>query len=169
MGIARIVCAITMAVGVKSNARKPSGPECERARYKTRPTTTGGKPKNALIKTMTNRRPRNGKIARAVPIGKLMAVATAVAAKLTLIDSPTISRKSRNLSGPSFKQSGWRAAPFEEGRFSGLVNLAVRGKATADKLRRLPSKPHLTASMWLCPRGAADRPSLNRFLAPLFR
>src|SRR5258708_2584672 len=110
MGIARIVCAITMAVGVKSNARKPSGPECERARYKTRPTTTGGKPKNALIKTMTNRRPRNGKIARAVPIGKLMAVATAVAAKLTLIDSPTISRKSRNLSGPSFKQSGWRAA-----------------------------------------------------------
>ena len=93
IGVARIVCAITMAVGVKSSERKPSGPERERARYSTRPTTTGGNPKNALIKTTTSRRPRKGKIARAVPMGKLMAVAAAVAAKLTLIDSATISKK----------------------------------------------------------------------------
>ena len=88
-----MVCAITIAVGVKSSAREPSGPERERARYSTRPTTTGGNPKNALIKTTTSRRPRKGKIARAVPTGKLMAVAAAVAAKLTLIDSATISKK----------------------------------------------------------------------------
>ena len=58
-----------------------------------RPTTTGGNPKNALIKTTTSRRPRKGKIASAVPTGKLMAVAATVAAKLTLIDSATISKK----------------------------------------------------------------------------
>ena len=93
IGIARMVCAITIAVGVKSSAREPRGPERERARYKTRPTTTGGNPKNALIKTTTSRRPQKGKIASAVPMGKLMAVAATVAAKLTLIDSATISRK----------------------------------------------------------------------------
>lgn len=88
-----MVCAITMAVGVKSSEREPSGPERERAKYSTRPTTTGGNPKNALIKTTINRRPRKAKIARAVPMGKLMAVAATVAAKLTLIDSATISKK----------------------------------------------------------------------------
>src|ERR1700710_3092302 len=61
-----------------------------------RPTTTGGKPKKALIKTTTSRRPRKGTIARAVPTGKLTAAAMAVAARLTLIESPTISRKSPN-------------------------------------------------------------------------
>jgi hypothetical protein len=96
IGIARIVCAITMAVGVKSRAREPSGPERERAKYSTRPTTTGGNPKNALIKTTINRRPRKAIIARAVPMGKLMAVAATVAAKLTLIDSATISKKFSN-------------------------------------------------------------------------
>jgi len=88
-----MVCAITIAVGVNSSASEPSGPERESARYSTRPTTTGGNPKNALIKTTTSRRPRKGKIARAVPTGRLIAVAAAVAAKLTLIDSATISKK----------------------------------------------------------------------------
>jgi len=55
-----------------------------------RPTTTGGSPKKALLKTTTTRRPRNGKIASAVPSGKPIAVAAAVAIKLTLIDSATI-------------------------------------------------------------------------------
>src|SRR5258708_27748731 len=93
MGIARMVWAMTIAAGVKSSAREPRGPERERARYRTRPTTTGGKPKNALIKTTINRRPRKGKIARAAPTGKLIAVATTVAAMLTLIESVTISTK----------------------------------------------------------------------------
>ncbi len=93
IGMARMVCAITIAVGVNSSAKEPSGPERERARYSTRPTTTGGNPKNALIRTTISRRPRKEQIARAVPIGKLMAVAAAVAAKLTLIDSATISKK----------------------------------------------------------------------------
>jgi hypothetical protein len=84
---------MTMAVGVKSSARDPRGPERERARYKTRPTTTGGSPKKALIKTTIKRRPRKEKIARTVPIGKLITVAAAVAAKLTLIESATISTK----------------------------------------------------------------------------
>jgi hypothetical protein len=96
MGIARIVCAITIAAGVKSSEREPSGPERERIRYRTSPTTTGGKPKNALIRTTSSRRPRKGKIAMAVPIGKLTVAATTVAARLTLIESPTISRKSCN-------------------------------------------------------------------------
>jgi hypothetical protein len=82
-----------MAVGVNSSARVPSGPDRESAKYSTRPMTTGGNPKSALIKTTTSRRPGKGKIARAVPTGKLMAVAMAVAAKLTLTDSATISRK----------------------------------------------------------------------------
>src|SRR5215212_1427952 len=59
-----------------------------------RPTTTGGNPKNALIKTTNSRRPRNGKIARAVPIGKLINVARAVAARLTPIETATIWKKS---------------------------------------------------------------------------
>jgi hypothetical protein len=92
IGIARMVCAITIAVGVKSRAREPSGPERESARYRARPTTTGGNPKKALIKTTISRRPRKGKVASAAPMGRLTAVA--VAAKLTLIESPTISRKS---------------------------------------------------------------------------
>ncbi len=58
-----------------------------------RPTTTGGNPKKALIKTTIKRRPRKGKIARTVPTGKLITVAAAVAAKLTLIESATISTK----------------------------------------------------------------------------
>jgi hypothetical protein len=53
---------------------------------------TGGSPKKALIKT-TSRRPQKGKMASAVPRGKLIAVAAAVAIKLTLIDNATISRK----------------------------------------------------------------------------
>jgi hypothetical protein len=93
IGIARIVCAITMAVGVKSSARDPKGPERERATYKTKPTTTGGSPKKALIKTTIKRRPPKEKMARIVPIGKLIAVAAAVAAKLMLIESATISTK----------------------------------------------------------------------------
>src|SRR3954451_22707528 len=93
IGIARMVCAITIAAGVNSNASEPSGPERDSARYSTSPTTTGGNPKNALIRTTTSRRPRNGKIASAVPIGKLIAVAAAVAARLTPIDNATISRK----------------------------------------------------------------------------
>src|SRR6266436_67800 len=93
MGIANIVCAMTIAAGVKSRAREPRGPERERARYSTRPTTTGGNPKNALIKTTTDRRPRKEKTARAVPTGKLTAVATTVAPTLTLIESATISTK----------------------------------------------------------------------------
>ena len=95
IGIARMACAITIAVGVKSSAREPNGPERERARYNARPTTTGGNPKKALIKTTTSRRPRKGKIASAAPMGKLTPAAVAVAAKLTLIESLTISRKSR--------------------------------------------------------------------------
>ena len=97
MGVARIACAITIAVGVKSNDRELSGPDRERARYKTKPTTTGGKPKNALIRTTNNLRPRKGKMAIAAPMGRLTIVAIAVAAKLTLIESPTIARKSCNL------------------------------------------------------------------------
>src|SRR6266852_584509 len=93
MVIANIVCAMTIAAGVKSRAREPRGPERERARYSTRPTTTGGNPKNALIKTTTDRRPRKEKTARAVPTGKLTAVATTVAPTLTLIESATISTK----------------------------------------------------------------------------
>jgi hypothetical protein len=96
MGIARVACAITLAIGVKSNSRKPSGPERDSARYSTNPTTTGGRPKNALTRTTIIRRPRKGTIARAVPKGKLTAAAKAVAAKLTPIESPTISKKSRN-------------------------------------------------------------------------
>ena len=92
--VASMVCAITMAVGVKSSAREPKGPERERARYSTRPTTTGGKPKNALINTTISRRPRKRKIASTAPIGRLTPAAMAVAARLTLIESPTISRKS---------------------------------------------------------------------------
>jgi hypothetical protein len=88
---------MTMAAGVKSSAREPRGPERERVRYRTRPTTTGGNPKKALTKTTIERRPRNGKIARAVPMGKLITVATAVAAKLTPIESATISAKFCNL------------------------------------------------------------------------
>jgi hypothetical protein len=42
---------MTIAVGVKRSARDPRGPERERARYRTRPTTTGGNPKKALIKS----------------------------------------------------------------------------------------------------------------------
>jgi len=91
-----MVCAITMAAGVKSNSRKPSGPERDSARYRISPTTTGGKPKNALIKTTIDRRPRKGKMARAVPRVRLIAAATAVAARLTLIESPTILAKSCN-------------------------------------------------------------------------
>jgi hypothetical protein len=49
-----------------------------------------------LIKTTINRRPENGKIASAAPKGTPTPAAVAVAAKLTLIESPTISRKSRN-------------------------------------------------------------------------
>ena len=93
MGIARMVCAMIMAVGVKSSARDPRGPERERARYRTSPTTTGGNPKKALIKTTIKRRPRKEQIARTVPMGKLITVAAAVAAKLTLIESATISTK----------------------------------------------------------------------------
>ena len=85
---------MTMAAGVKSSARDPRGPERERARYRTRPTTTGGNPKKALIKTTIKRRPRKGQIARTVPVGKLITVAAAVATKLTLIESATISMKS---------------------------------------------------------------------------
>jgi hypothetical protein len=96
MGIARMVWAITMAAGVNSNSRKPSDPDLESARYRTNPTTTGGRPKNALIKTTTSRRPRKGKMASAAPVGMLTAAASTVAARLTLIESPTISRKSCN-------------------------------------------------------------------------
>jgi len=93
MEIARMVCAMTMAVGVKSSARDPRGPDRERVRYRTRPTPTGGNPKKALIKTTIKRRPRKAQIARTVPIGKLITVAAVVAAKLTLIESTTISTK----------------------------------------------------------------------------
>jgi hypothetical protein len=54
---------------------RSSGPERDGARYSTGPTTTGGNPKNALIKTITSRRLLKGKIASAVPTGKLVAVA----------------------------------------------------------------------------------------------
>jgi hypothetical protein len=91
-------------------ARKPSGPERERTTYRTTPTTTGGNPKNALIKTTISRRPRNGKMARAVPIGKPIAVAAAVAAKLTLIDSATISRKFCNSLMVMMPSGAWSMA-----------------------------------------------------------
>src|SRR3984893_13495221 len=110
MGIARIVCAMTIAAGVKSSAREPRGPERERVRYRTRPTTTGGNPKNALIKTTIDRRPRNGKIARAVPTGKLSAVATTVAATLTLIESATISMKFCNSLVVMMPSGAWSMA-----------------------------------------------------------
>ena len=89
-----MVWAITIAAGVNSSAREPNGPERERVRYSTRPTTTGGNPKNAFIRMTITRRPRKEKIARAVPAGKLIAVAAIVAARLMLIDSATISKKS---------------------------------------------------------------------------
>src|SRR6185437_9272082 len=91
IGMARIVCAIIMAEGVNSNPRKPSGPEWESARYRARPTTTGGRPKKALIKTTMARRPRNEKTASAAPTGRLIAAAINVAVTLMPIESPTIS------------------------------------------------------------------------------
>src|SRR3954469_10325579 len=95
IGVARMACAITMAEGVKSSSRKPNGPERDSAKYSTRPTTTGGNPNNALINMTNNLRPRNGKMASAVPSGKLSNVAIAVAAKLTPSESATISRNCR--------------------------------------------------------------------------
>ena len=70
---------MTIALGVKSSPKDPRGPERERTRYRTRPTTTGGSPKKALTKTTIKRRPRKETIARTVPIGKLITVAAAVA------------------------------------------------------------------------------------------
>src|SRR3954453_10286222 len=96
IGVASTACAITIAVGVNSSSRKPSGPERERARYRPSPTTTGGSPKNALIRTSISRRPRKAMVARAHPAGKLIAVAKAVAARLTPSERPTIWRSSCN-------------------------------------------------------------------------
>jgi hypothetical protein len=54
IGNERIVCAIIMAAGVYSMAKKPSGPLLDNSRYTKRPTTTGGSPMKVLSMLMIN-------------------------------------------------------------------------------------------------------------------
>ena len=66
-----------------------------------KPTTTGGSPKNAFTKTTRRRLPRKEKIASAAPNGKLTAAAIALAVRPMLIESPTMSKKSRKKRSPN--------------------------------------------------------------------
>ena len=81
---------MTMAVGVNNSPRDPRGPERESARYRMRPTTTGGNPKVSIKKTI-NVGTGMGKMAMIVPIGKLIAVS--VVAASTPIESEIISEE----------------------------------------------------------------------------
>ena len=68
-GTTNTVCAITMAVGVKSKPHSPSGPERDSNKYTSKPTTTEGKASKVLTNHTSNAWP--GQRATAKPAPKL--------------------------------------------------------------------------------------------------
>src|ERR1041385_4540051 len=91
MGVTIVTCARIIAVGVNNSPNTPSGPERERSRYTTKPTTTGGRPIRALRTMAAVRRPGKCKSATAAPNGKPMIAAPATPVRLIRTDSRTIS------------------------------------------------------------------------------
>src|SRR6516162_2945649 len=79
-----------MAIGVNSKPVTPTGPERHSKRYRARPTTTGGRPRNALVKITRGWRPGNEHTANAAPSDVPARVAREVAVRLTPRERPTI-------------------------------------------------------------------------------
>src|SRR5713101_5737585 len=82
-----------MPPGVKSKPVMPSGPDRDSSRYRASPTTTGGSPRNALVKMTSARRPGKEHTARAVPSDRPARVAKAVADRLTPRERATIRQR----------------------------------------------------------------------------
>ena len=102
IGRIRIDWAMTIAEGVKSIPRGPSGPARESKRYTSSPTTTSGKPISALSTTITVCRPGNLLTAIAAPIGKPSSAEIATAERLT--------RRLRRTISTSFESSPTNSA-----------------------------------------------------------
>ena len=89
------VCAITIAVGVYSRPRPPSGPERHSRIVTTRPTTIGGTPMPVLTSASAIRRPRNRPNASNAATGSPSSSARTVAVIEILSDRPMISQVCR--------------------------------------------------------------------------
>ncbi len=79
IGVIRIDCPIAMASGVKSSPNMPRGPDLERRRNSTSPSTTVGIPRKALKVARMKRLPGIFFKPRTTAIGRLQRVAIAVA------------------------------------------------------------------------------------------
>ena len=83
--------AITMAVGVYSKPSSPKGPERDKSRYTTTPTTTEGSPMKPFATMASVCLPGKRPTARQAPAGRPISKPIATASPLTCSDSSAIS------------------------------------------------------------------------------
>src|SRR6516225_7783621 len=83
-----------MAIGVNSKPVTPTGPERDSKRYRARPTTTGGRPRNALVKITRGWRPGNEHTANAAP-----------SERPTICQNPSVSNTAQNPEAGTDQQS----------------------------------------------------------------
>jgi hypothetical protein len=79
MGVMRMACPIEMARGVKRSPNIPNGPDLDKSRKRTRPSTTVGIPRNALNDARMKRLPGKFFKPKITATGRLHMVAITVA------------------------------------------------------------------------------------------
>ena len=89
-GTTRMLCATTMAVGVKRMPRLPNGPDRLSSRYTSSPTTTEGSASNVLTPHTATRWPGKRATASQLPSARPNNAPTAQAVRLTRKDSATM-------------------------------------------------------------------------------
>ena len=101
IGVISSVCAITMPAGVNSHPSDPNTPLRDSSRYTTKPTTTGGKPIDALSTTTIGTRSRLSVNATHAPSG------SAISAAISVAVAPT--RSDNNVMSPSVESADSRS------------------------------------------------------------